>query len=192
MDPRAAEVLDYWFGPAASASDEPRALWFTKRDETDREIAERFGRLVDAALAGGLRDWDATPSGALARILLLDQFTRNVFRGRAKSFEGDGLALAASRALRAAGRDRLLPPLQRAFVIMPFEHAEDLACQDEAVARFTDLAREAPALQGMLDYAHRHRDVIARFGRFPHRNHVLGRSSTPEEQAFLRTPGSGF
>jgi len=191
MDPRAAEVLRYWFGPASEPA-EPRALWFTKSEATDREIAERFGLLIDAALAGGLRDWDATPPGTLARILLLDQFTRNVYRGRAKSFDGDALALSASRALCADGRERALPPLQRAFVLMPFEHAEDLACQDEAVARFTALAAEAPVLQGMLDYAHRHRDVIARFGRFPHRNEILGRASSPEELAFLKQPGSRF
>lgn len=189
LDAHAAGVLDYWFG---DVSNEPRSLWFIKNVATDREIAERFGPLIDEALVGGLRNWDATPSGGLARILLLDQFTRNVFRDRERSFAGDALALDAARALCATGLDASLPPLRRAFVYMPFEHAEDLACQDEAVARFTRLAQQAPALQGMLDYAHKHREVIARFGRFPHRNPILGRASSPEEALFLQQPGSRF
>lgn len=189
MDPRAAELLDWWFGPEPG---EMRALWFTKRAQTDQEIAERFGGLIDAALGGGLLDWQASADTALARILLLDQFTRNVFRDRECSFAGDALALAAARALCATGLDASLPPLRRAFVYLPFEHAEDLASQDEAVARFTRLAQEAPLLQGMLDYAHRHREVIARFGRFPHRNAILGRASSPEEALFLQQPGSRF
>jgi uncharacterized protein (DUF924 family) len=192
MDPRAAEVLDWWFGPEPGAV---RTLWFTKSAQTDQEIAERFGLLIDEALAGGLSAWRSPPANAelaLARILLLDQFTRNVFRDRERSFAGDALALDAARALCAAGLDASLPPLRRAFVYMPFEHAEDLACQDEAVARFTRLAQEAPALQGMLDYAHKHREVIARFGRFPHRNQILGRASSPEEALFLQQPGSRF
>ena len=192
MDPRAAEVLDWWFGPAPG---EVRTLWFTKSAQTDQEIAERFGLLIDEALAGRLAGWHSPPANAelaLARILLLDQFTRNVFRDRERSFAGDALALDAARALCAAGLDASLPPLRRAFVYMPFEHAEDLACQDEAVARFTRLAQEAPVLQGMLDYAHKHREVIARFGRFPHRNAILGRRSTAEEQDFIDTPGTAF
>jgi uncharacterized protein (DUF924 family) len=189
MDPRAAELLDWWFGPEPG---EMRALWFTKSAQTDQEIAERFGLLIDEALAGGLRDWQAPADAALARILLLDQFTRNVFRDRERSFAGDALALAAARALCDSGLDLGLPPLRRAFAYMPFEHAEDLACQDEAVARFTRLAQEAPVLQGMLDYAHKHREVIARFGRFPHRNAILGRASSPEEALFLQQPGSRF
>jgi len=189
IDPRATEVLDWWFGPDPG---EIRALWFTKSAQTDQEIAERFGLLIDEALAGGLAGWQAPAETALARILLLDQFTRNVFRGRERSFAGDALALDAARALCAAGLDLALPPLRRAFVYLPFEHAEDLACQDEAVARFTRLALEAPVLQGMLDYAHKHREVIVRFGRFPHRNELLGRASSPEEALFLQQPGSRF
>ena len=189
IDPRATEVLDWWFGPDPG---EIRALWFTKSAQTDQEIAERFGLLIDEALAGGLAGWQAPAETALARILLLDQFTRNVFRGRERSFAGDALALDAARALCAAGLDLALPPLRRAFVYLPFEHAEDLACQDEAVARCTRLALEAPVLQGMLDYAHKHREVIVRFGRFPHRNELLGRASSPEEALFLQQPGSRF
>jgi uncharacterized protein (DUF924 family) len=184
----AAEVLDFWFGDA----DAPREEWFRKDDAFDAQIAERFGRLVERALAGELAAWQAEPDTALALILLLDQFTRNIFRGSPRAFEGDPVALATARALVATGQDRELPPLPRAFGYMPFEHAEDLAAQDESVRLFTPLAGLSPFLASMLDYAHRHRVIIARFGRFPHRNAVLGRTSTPEEAEFLEQPGSGF
>jgi uncharacterized protein (DUF924 family) len=184
----AAEVLDFWFGDA----DAPREEWFRKDAAFDAQIAERFGPLVERALAGELAGWQAEPDSGLALILLLDQFTRNIFRGSPRTFTGDPLALAAARALVASGGDRALPPLRRAFVYMPFEHAEDLAAQDEAVRLFTPLAGLSPFLASMLDYAQRHRVIVARFGRFPHRNAVLGRASTPEETEFLKQPGSGF
>jgi uncharacterized protein (DUF924 family) len=185
-DPKA--VLDFWFGNGGQA----RAEWFRKDDAFDRLIAERFGALVERALAGELREWDAHPESALARILLLDQFTRNIFRGTPRAFAGDGLALAAAKALVASGQDAVLPPLGRSFVYLPFEHAEDLAAQHEAVRLFGALEASAPEAKGMLDYAVRHRDIVARFGRFPHRNAILGRESTAEEIEFLKQPGSGF
>jgi len=189
----ATEVLEFWFGAPGSASDgRPRAEWFRRSDAFDRLIARRFMASIEQALAGGLRDWDAEPGTALARILLLDQFTRNVFRDTPRAFAGDALALAAARELVKSGRDATLPPLQRAFVYLPFEHAEDLGAQDEAVRLFGLLAAGRDDLAGMLDYAERHRAVIARFGRFPHRNEVLGRTSTAEELAFLQQPGSRF
>jgi uncharacterized protein (DUF924 family) len=189
----ASEVLDFWFGvPGAPAHGRARAEWFRKSDVFDAEIAQRFGGLIEQALRGELRDWDAPPEGALARILLLDQFTRNVFRDSPRAFAGDALALAAARAMVASGQDHALLPVQRAFVYLPFEHAEDPGLQDEAVRLFGQLAAAAPELDGMLDYAQRHRAVIARFGRFPHRNALLGRASTEEESAFLREPGSHF
>jgi uncharacterized protein (DUF924 family) len=181
-------ILDFWFG----AADAPREAWFRKDPAFDAQIADRFGPLVERALAGELGSWQAAPDTALALILLLDQFTRNIFRGSPRAFAGDPLALATARALVAEGGDRRLPPLQRAFVYLPFEHAEDLAAQDESVRLFTPLAALSPFLAGMLDYAQRHREVIARFGRFPHRNAVLGRPSTPEETEFLQQPGSSF
>lgn len=184
----AQAVLDFWFG----SGDTARAEWFRKEPAFDAHIAERFGALVERALAGELRDWQQAPDAALARILLLDQFTRNIFRDSARAFAGDCLALDAARAMVAARQDLQLPPLRRAFVYLPFEHAEDLAAQDEAVRLFRALADEAPTLKDMLDYAHRHRAVIARFGRFPHRNVLLGRDSTAEEALFLREPGSRF
>lgn len=184
----AQAVLDFWFGDG----DAPREEWFRKDPAFDQRVAARFGPLVERALAGELAGWQASPDTALALILLLDQFTRNIFRGSPRSFAGDAPALAAARALVASGGDQALPPLHRAFAYMPFEHAEDLAAQDEAVRLFTPLAAQAPYLAEMLDYAHRHRAIVARFGRFPHRNAVLGRVSTAQEAEFLTQPGSGF
>ncbi len=190
MDADPDAVLDFWFAPAPYSA---RAEWFRKDPGFDRQILVRFGALVGQALAGGLRDWDgAGPRGSLARILLLDQFTRNVHRDTPAAFGGDVQALAAARALVDSGADLALPPWQRAFVYMPFEHAEDAAMQERAMALFSRLAEADPAFDGLLDFARRHRDVIARFGRFPHRNRILGRESTAQELAFLGQPGSGF
>lgn len=188
------DVLDFWFGaPGSPQAGQPRREWFVKKDEFDAVIRDRFGAVIDQALAGGLREWDAEgPQGLLARILVLDQFTRNAHRNTPLSFAGDALALAAAQALVDSGADRRLSPLQRAFVYMPFEHAEDAYMQERAVELFGMLAAEHPGFDEMLDYAHRHRGVIARFGRFPHRNAILGRASTPDEAEFLRQPGSRF
>lgn len=188
------DVLDFWFGaPGSPEAGQPRRAWFVKQDDFDATIRTRFGATIEQALAGGLRDWDAAgPQGTLARILVLDQLMRNAYRNTPQSFVGDALALAAARALVDAGADRTLPPLQRAFVYMPFEHAEDPTMQERAVELFGVLAAAHPGFDEMLDYAHRHRGVIARFGRFPHRNDILGRASTPDEIEFLRQPGSRF
>ncbi len=123
---------------------------------------------------------------------MLDQFTRNAYRGTPASFGGDVLALAAAQELVACGADQALRPVQRWFAYMPFEHAEDARMQEQSVALFTALAQDHPGYQEVLDYAHRHRGAIARFGRFPHRNAILGRASTPDEIAYLQQPGSGF
>ncbi|MGO4478790.1 DUF924 family protein [Massilia sp. 2TAF26] len=191
---KAQEVLDFWFGPPGSEiACGPRREWFVKSDAFDDRIRQRFGTAIDQAIAGGLREWDAEgPQGVLARLLVLDQFTRNAWRNTPQSFAGDTLALACARQLVDSGAHKELPPLQRAFVYMPFEHAEDAYMQERAVELFTNLAAEHPGFDEMLDYAHRHRGVIARFGRFPHRNEILGRASTPEEIEFLRQPGSRF
>jgi uncharacterized protein (DUF924 family) len=203
MNAQAKAVFDFWFVPTeGQAADAMRSQWFKKDDAFDREIASRFGAQLDQALAGGLREWDAEgPASALARIVLLDQFSRNAFRGTPKAFAGDAQALQAALDMVDAGADLTLPPLQRAFVYMPFEHAEDMAMQEQAVALFTRMdnaerdtasAATSKGIAGMLDFAQRHREVIRRFGRFPHRNAILGRASTPEEIAFLQQPGSGF
>jgi uncharacterized protein (DUF924 family) len=204
MNAQAQAVFDFWFQPAAGqAADAPRRVWFQKDAAFDREIEQRFGEEIAQALEGGLQGWAAEgPGAALARILLLDQFCRNVYRGTPLSFAGDHLALQAALDMIEAGEDQQLPPLQRAFVYLPLEHAEDMAMQEQSVALFSRMADEARAsgaaattlegLDGMFDYARRHREVIRRFGRFPHRNAILERASTPAEVEFLKQPGSGF
>lgn len=203
MTAQIQEVLDFWFTPdRGQPAHAMRTVWFKKDDAFDAVIRERFGDLVDQAIAGGLKDWDQQgPAGALARIVVLDQFTRNIHRGTPQAFAGDAPALAAAQALVASGHDLALPPLQRSFVYLPYEHAEDLAQQDLAVALYTRLAADpvvsasaelSKGIAGMLDYAHQHHAVIARFGRFPHRNAILDRPATPEEHDYLRQPGAGF
>jgi len=186
MHPDAAAVLDFWFG------DEPvaRPEWFRKDPAFDAQIRERFDPLIERTLAGA-RLGDG-PAERLAALVVLDQFTRNVFRDTPRAFAGDTAALDLALGLCECGDDLALPPWQRAFACLPFEHAEDLALQDRAVAAFEALARDHPQAASMLDYAHRHREVIRRFGRFPHRNAILGRESTADELAFLEQPGSRF
>ncbi|MES2019125.1 MAG: DUF924 family protein [Pseudomonadota bacterium] len=190
----AQDILDFWFlPPGADGYGKARELWFRKDDRFDVDIRERFGVLVEQAMAGGLREWDLQgPQGTLARIVLLDQFTRNAFRGTPASFGGDALALEAATGLVDSGADQQLLPVQRWFAYMPFEHAEDARMQERSVTLFGALAASHEGYDGVLDYAHRHRGVIARFGRFPHRNAILGRASTEEEIAYLAQPGSGF
>lgn len=194
----AQAVLDFWFGPP----DDPdhrasRPQWFRKDPAFDALIAERFGATIEAALGGGLEGWTATPLGTLALILVLDQFTRNTGRDahgqvNARAFAGDARALALAQRLVAAGADRTLTSVQRQFVYLPFEHAESPAEQDRSVRLFAQLGQDDPAQAGLLAWAERHRVIVQRFGRFPHRNVALGRTSTPEEVAFLQQPGSGF
>lgn len=186
--PAAAAVLDFWFGPPPPAI---RAEWFRKDPAFDQRIRERFGPTVERALAGPL-GWEGGPADRLAELIVLDQFPRNLFRDQARAFAGDERARAIALALIDAGGDADLHPLQRWFVYLPLEHAEDLALQDRSVRLFTALAEADPAMKGALDYAEKHRDVIRRFGRFPHRNRALGRADTAAEQAYLAEPGSGF
>lgn len=191
---KAQEVLDFWFLPRTDAGyGQARPEWFRKDAAFDAAIGQQFGALITQAVAGGLREWDlAGAEGALARILVLDQFTRNVYRDTPAAFAGDPLALAAARALVDSGAHLTLTPFQRAFAYLPYEHAEDAQMQQAAVDLFARLAAEHAGFEGMLDYAHRHRGVIARFGRFPHRNPILGRASSADELAYLSLPGAGF
>ena len=190
VDP--AEVLDFWFGAAgAPGANRPRDVWFRKDETFDAAIASRFGATLDAALQGRLEDWLHAPDAALACVLVLDQFTRNAFRGTPRAFAGDARALAAARHIVAAGWDGAMAPVRRWFCYLPFEHSETLADQDESVRLFGQL-RDDPDAGGALAWAESHRDVIKRFGRFPHRNEILGRASSPEELAFLAQPGSRF
>ena len=189
----ARDVLDFWFGdPTSSTHGSNRVEWFRKDPAFDASIRARFGALIERGLRGELEAWAATPLGALAQVIVLDQFTRNVFRGTPRAFAGDARALNAARAMVGSRQDEELPPFQRAFVYLPFEHAEGIDMQHEAVRLYTRLVALDPAQAGGLDYAERHRDIIERFGRFPHRNDILGRQSTAEEIEFLKTPGSGF
>ncbi len=187
------DILDFWFLPADHPDQgKPRREWFRKDAAFDDLIRVEFGATIEAALADGLQEWRGSAAGSLALILVLDQFTRNVFRDSPRAFSGDDLALAAAEQMLARVLDLALPPLQRWFVYMPFEHAEDLTAQEKSVALFAILAEENEGYGDVLDYARHHRDIVARFGRFPHRNALLSRVSTPEEVAFLQQPGSSF
>ncbi|MCB1908511.1 MAG: DUF924 domain-containing protein [Rhodocyclaceae bacterium] len=190
MPESAASVLEFWFGeePAAQA----RGWWFAKDPHRDRLIARRFAGLVELALAGRLSGWGTAPRARLARILVVDQLPRNIYRGSARAFAGDALAVSEALALIDGGEVHTLAPLQRVFAYLPLEHAEDLALQRRSVSLFAALAAQDATSAHFLAYARRHHDVIQRFGRFPHRNGVLGRASSAAEQTFLARPGSGF
>jgi uncharacterized protein (DUF924 family) len=193
-------VLDFWFGArdAAGASEltvtseygTERDFWFGKDVAFDTAMRARFGAAVDAAIAAGFADW-TLPRPMLARILLLDQFPRNCFRGTPRAFAGDALALALARRAVATGADARLIAVERWFLYMPFVHAESETAQAQSLALFARLAQET-GLAAPLPWAQRHAEVIRRFGRFPHRNEILQRQSTSEELAFLATPGSRF
>lgn len=183
------EVLSFWFGAEPGVT---RAEWFRKDPAFDVLIRERFGALVDVAVDGAIDHWMNAPHSALARLIVLDQFTRNIHRDTALAFAGDALALLAARDIIGRGWDRGYLGVQRGFVYLPFEHAESLQMQREALRLFAQLGRDEPAQQGLLEWAQKHHDIVARFGRFPHRNESLGRTSTIEEIAFLAQPGSRF
>ncbi|WP_429239970.1 DUF924 family protein [Aeromonas veronii] len=194
-------LLDLWFGD--EADDVLRAtrqapLWWGKSSETDALLASRFGELAEAAAKGSLAHWADAPSGRLALILLLDQLPRNMHRGTPAAFAQDPLARDLCLKGLSIGADKSLSPLERVFFYLPLEHAESREQQARSVALFEALAAEqagTPAqatFAGFADFARRHQVIIERFGRVPHRNDILGRTSTPEEAAFLQQPGSGF
>jgi uncharacterized protein (DUF924 family) len=185
-DPRAADVLRFWFGTGGRDK-----RWFEKQEAFDREIRTRFAMLHAQAAGGELAEWERKPSECLALILLLDQFPRNMFRGTARAFASDPLALRVAQKAIGNGFDQNMRPLERLFLYLPFEHAESLESQDKACELMRALV-QFPETEDVYRYALLHRDIIARFGRFPHRNALLGRDSTPEEQDFLKGPGSSF
>ena len=193
-------LLDWWFGSSESPDEvakEKNALWFGKKKSQDADALNRFGGLVELALKGELSEWTETPQGWLALVLLLDQLPRMIFRDTPKSYSGDKRAQElVSHGLKLE-RDLALTPLQRTFIYLVLEHTESLTAQDEAIRRFAALVPLLPAtnrdyFNQTLDYAKKHRAVIERFQRFPHRNQVLGRTSTVEEVEFLKGPGSRF
>jgi uncharacterized protein (DUF924 family) len=175
------DVLSFWF------SEETRPKWWVKEDSFDARMRERFGAALEAAQSGALDHWAETPDGALALVILLDQAPRNIHRGTPQAFAADAKALAIAKAAIAKGFDAALPSERRNFLYMPFQHSERLEDQERGVALFAgnDVADG-------LKWMTAHRDIIARFGRFPHRNAVLGRDSTAEELDFLQQPGSSF
>jgi uncharacterized protein (DUF924 family) len=200
-----APLLDWWFGDpseidrhdARAVAKRKHGLWFGYRKSQDVEARSRFGELTQKALGEALPGWEESPEGFLAKIVLLDQLPRMIFRGSADAFAGDSLALALARQALEQGQYRKLALIEQVFVYLPFEHAEDIAAQDISVAHFSRLRDECPPqdpklFDDFLLYAHRHRDVVRRFGRFPHRNAALGRQSSDEETSFLQRPGSSF
>ena len=175
------DVLGFWFEELEPAD------WFRKSDATDNKIGERFLKLYKNISQMPVEDFLGSARQSLAAVIVLDQFPRNLFRGNAQSFATDAKALAIAHAAVTAGFDRELTLHERVFLYLPFEHSEDMAEQDRSVALI-----EALGNSEYTKYAIAHRDVIARFGRFPHRNVALGRASMPEEMAYLAEPGSGF
>jgi uncharacterized protein (DUF924 family) len=196
----ARRLLQVWFGVEADdaeAAHQQRALWWQKNPATDRWLAVQFPDWPLREAAGDFSDWPDTAHSRLARILICDQLPRNFYRDTPQAFASDERARHHCRRLLDAGQDRSLRAIERVFAYLPLEHSESLADQDESVRRYGLLVEDVPAawqpvFSGFLDYAQRHREVIARFGRFPHRNPILGRVSTDEEGAYLAQPGSGF
>ncbi|MGD9953966.1 MAG: DUF924 family protein [Burkholderiales bacterium] len=190
--PEAGEVLDFWFGERGSPGHgQSRKAWFAKDPAFDGEIRRRFLALHASAALGERDGWREHPDSLLALLLVLDQFSRNLYREDARAFSQDAKALEGAQLMIARGWNEALLPVERQFAYLPFEHAEDLAMQDRAVALFTAL--EAwPETKGLAEWAEKHRVIVRRFGRFPHRNAALGRESTAQEIAFLREPGSRF
>jgi uncharacterized protein (DUF924 family) len=180
--------LDFWFGPPPGGF---RPEWFAKDAAFDASIRTQFLSTYERAARAELDGWSESADGALALVIVLDQFPRNLFRDDARAFATDARARRTASDAIARGLDRALVPLQRMFLYLPFEHSEDIADQDRSVALFESI-EDASVRDAVLDYALRHRDIVRRFGRFPHRNRVLGRTSTPAEVAFLATPGSSF
>jgi uncharacterized protein (DUF924 family) len=188
-----AEILNFWFGgPDSAEFGQRRKVWFFKDPAFDAEVHERFAQDYAAAAVGRYDAWRETAHGALALIILLDQFPRNMFRDTARAFAADKQALQVAKHALAHGFDRELTPYERLFAYLPFEHSENLEDQDRSLELMGTLEKADQSLADVLDYAQRHRAVIARFGRFPHRNRILGRESTPEEITFLGEPGSSF
>ncbi len=175
------DVLEFWFNEL-----EPKQ-WFVKDRDLDAMIEARFSLLVEQARAGELFSWRVTPQGRLAEIILIDQFSRNIFRDKPESFSADPVALVLAQEAIGAGADQRLDVQERAFLYMPFMHSESQAIHQQAVVLF-----DQPGLEYNLEFEYKHKAIVDRFGRYPHRNEILGRKSTEEEIAFLKEPGSSF
>ncbi len=177
----AQEILEFWFNELTAQ------VRFKKSSKIDSKMRERFSAVLQKAFKAELFSWRQSPQGRLAEILLLDQFTRNIYRDTPESFAGDSIALVLAQEAVSIGADQKLPPEKRAFIYMPYMHSESVAIQDTAKTLFSQAG-----LESNLEFEQKHRKIIERFGRYPHRNAVLGRPSTPEEVEFLKQPGSSF
>ncbi len=199
------EILEFWFRSLtdAQAIDKklpPAKLWFNGGKAFDEEIRDKFLRDYLKARAGEFKSWEATAQGRLALVILFDQFSRNMFRGTPQAFETDALALELTLRSIKDGKDKELMCVERVFLYMPFMHAESLSVQQEGIRQFEALVEDSKIRSPLntsyfeynLKFAKQHRDIIAKFGRFPHRNAILQRPSTTEETAFLKSPGSSF
>jgi uncharacterized protein (DUF924 family) len=186
------DVLDFWFGsPADPEWDSGRAVWFRPRHAFDAACRDLFGVEYEAARVGRRDSWSESARTCLALIVLLDQLPRNMFRGTPRTYESDSKALGVARHAVASGFDRALRPVERTFVYLPFEHSEDLDDQRRGVELMRGLAFHPKGAE-WLGFAERHLRIVERFGRFPHRNEILGRASTPAEREFLKEPDSSF
>jgi uncharacterized protein (DUF924 family) len=200
LEDKKNELLEFWFGDSpddAAVAKTQAELWWGHCQETDELLQASFGAAASAAAADVLDHWVGSPRGRLALILLLDQLPRAIHRATPAAFAQDAKARAVAEQGLESGADRLLRPIERLFFYLPFEHSEELADQDRSVSLCRELVTSVPtahreAFAGFFDYAVKHRDVIKQFGRFPHRNQLLGRESTPDEKAFLEQPGSSF
>jgi uncharacterized protein (DUF924 family) len=190
---QSADILQFWFDrqPDELGEGNARKVWFKKSPDFDREVRTRFLSVYDRAVAGQLDDWQETPEGCLALVIVLDQFPRNMFRGQPQSFATDARAVAIAEAALVRNFDQYLLPIQRWFLYIPFMHSENLEHQRRSVQLFSTL-KDDPDVASAYPFAIRHQEVVERFGRFPHRNAILGRENTPEEAEFLKQPGSSF
>lgn len=185
-------ILDYWFGEIDPNTGMPKtdksSLWFGKSQETDQYLTANYQDLLEQAKQGQLDHWLSQTDSTMALIILLDQFSRNIYRDTPKMYEADDKAIQIAK--NSLNKD--LPAIYQVFTYMPLMHSEELADQELCVAMFQKMVNEGHSVQNNLDYAIKHRDIVAKFGRFPHRNEILKRESTPEEIKFLKQPGSSF
>ncbi|HKI73398.1 MAG TPA: DUF924 family protein [Pseudomonadales bacterium] len=189
----ADDIIEFWIGPAATDPEESSArarLWYQSTPESDEDLRHRFGDLLNQAEQGELEHWRETANGTLALVILMDQFSRNLYRGTAQAFSNDDHVAAVAEQAVDTGLDQQMSWIGRAFLYHPFEHSERIDRQERSVELFSKLVEDAPGdwkkhLEGFAEYAAEHRNVVKQFGRFPHRNAVLGRESTPEEIAYL-------
>ena len=199
-DATAEEILDFWFADALAnpvRAQERLGFWFQPNRETDKFVEARYAQTVRDASRGLLASWEAQPRSCLALVIVLDQFPRNMHRGTAAAFQHDEKALAVTRRGVGAGHLDALATVERDFLLMPYQHCEDVACQREGVALYERMVREAPAAwravaEQTLHYARLHREIVERFGRFPHRNAIVGRASTPAEVEYLAAGAESF